>query len=128
MAAARESVQRLYAEIKQRLPFSLGKEKLFFGEYTCKRYMLRILFLKYSLNWSHGSKISNDFGVEQPTIEEYMRLQFISAKIDMLCDYFCELLSQLYLQNRTMRFFVYEKNYKFCDMNMRTYTCTKRFL
>ena len=50
VAAARESVQRLYAEIKQRLPFSLGKEKLFFGEYTCKRYMLRILFLKYSLN------------------------------------------------------------------------------
>ena len=29
VAAARESVQRLYAEIKQRLPFSLGKEKLF---------------------------------------------------------------------------------------------------
>ena len=54
-----------------------------------------------------------------------MRLQFISAKIDMLCDYFCELLSQLNLQNRTMRFFVYEKNYKFCDMNMRTYTLHK---
>ena len=73
-AAARESIEWSYVEIKQMFPFLSEKEKLKLENMPVGDIYFTALLLRNCLNCLYGSKTSDYFGVEPPTLEEYMNL------------------------------------------------------